>query len=36
MFSSEEGRVAVQQDVEGLVAESLPLYTSEYILRPPV
>lgn len=35
MYASEEGRGVVQQDVEGLVAESLPLYTSEYILRSP-
>lgn len=32
MYASERGREAVRRDVEGLVAESLPLYTSEYIV----
>jgi hypothetical protein len=35
MYDSEEGRRKVQEDVQGLVAESLPLYTTELILRQP-
>jgi hypothetical protein len=33
MYDSAEGREALAADVTTLVAESLPLYTSEYVLR---
>ncbi len=33
MYDSEEGRRVVQQDVDGLVAESIPLFTTEHILK---
>jgi hypothetical protein len=33
MYGSEEGRRAVQRDVNGLVAEAIPLYTTEHILK---
>lgn len=33
MYGSEEGRRALQRDVEGLVAEAIPLYTTEHILK---